>query len=365
MPKPWVIITGATGFLGGQLVVQLRREYRIFAFGRRSPREAGVPEGPGIEWFQVDIGHPGPLQAAFARILHLGGAEILLHLAAYYDFTGEENPEYERTNVAGTRNILELAVPLNLRRFILTSSVAACPFPVPSEVVSEGTGPTAPFPYARSKRACEAMLAEYADRIPSCVVRPAAVVSDWCEYPPLDEFLRTWCSRRWNARVLGGRGQSAIPYLHVDDLASFYLRVVERCDDLEQGEVLLASPDGSTSHRDLYRAATGAFFGRPRRPVFLPRWLARLGIPVRELLGRLTGRMPFERSWMVDYIDRRLDVSAARTRRRLDWAPNPELDVLKRLPYMVENMRQNPEEWQLRRMRRRAKWQRRLPVIDD
>ena len=56
MPEPWIVITGATGFLGGQLVRQMRKEYRIYALGRRTPKEAGIPEGPGIEWFQADIG---------------------------------------------------------------------------------------------------------------------------------------------------------------------------------------------------------------------------------------------------------------------------------------------------------------------
>ena len=88
----------------------------------------------------------------FEQIRELGGAELLLHLAAYYDFTGEDNPEYERTNVDGTRNLLELAEPLKLRKFIYTSSIAACPFPAPGDAVDGETPPSAPFPYARSKR---------------------------------------------------------------------------------------------------------------------------------------------------------------------------------------------------------------------
>jgi nucleoside-diphosphate-sugar epimerase len=353
MAKPWMIITGATGLLGGQLVRMLRKEYRIIALGRRTPAESGVPEGPGIEWFRVDIGQIQPLREVFSRIRDLGGAEILLHMAAFYDFTGEENPEYNRTNIEGTRNILALAEPLKLRRFIFTSSTAACPFPAPGERIDESTEVTADFPYARAKRACEAMMREWADRIPTCIVRPAAVVSDWCEYPPLTEFLQAWCSRAWNSRILGGRGVSALPYLHVEDLMSFYLRVVERCDELGAAEVLIASPDGSTTHLELFLAATRAAFGRPRCPVHVPRAIARPGVAVREWLGRRTGRMPFERTWMLDYVDMRLEVDASRTRARLDWAPSPRLHVLSRLGTMVENMRVHPEEWRLRRERRR------------
>ncbi len=355
MARPGVIITGGTGFLGGRLVKQLRKEYRVFAIGRRTPKEAGVPEGPGIHWFQVDIGHFDRLQAVFYHIREQGGADLLLHLAAYYDFTGEDHPEYTRTNVQGTRNVLELAEPLKLRKFIYTSSVAACPFPNPGEAVTEDSPPTAPVPYARSKRLGEEMMREFQDRVPCCILRLAAIFSDWCEYEPLNEFLQTWCSNRWNARILGGKGQSGVPYLHVRDLLSFYLRVVERCSELGPAEVLQASPDGSITHLELYREATRSFFGSPRLAIHIPPWLAGEGIKMREKWGQFTGRMPFERSWMADYIDLRLDIDASRTRRRIDWAPNPELHILKRIPYMIRHMRNDPAEWELRSRRKKAR----------
>jgi nucleoside-diphosphate-sugar epimerase len=356
-----MIITGATGFLGSQLVRELRKEYRIVALGRRDPAEAGAPVGPGIEWFRVDIADFERLRQVFERVRELGGARLLLHMAAYYDFTGEENPEYHRTNVLGTENLIRLAEPLQLRRFIFASSIAACPFPDPRGAVTEASSPSAPVPYAVSKRAGEELMWRYRDTVPSCIVRPAAVFSEWCEYEPLDAFLRTWCSRRPHARVLAGRGISAIPYLHVFDLLSFFLRVVEKCDDLEPAEVLLASPDGSVSHIELYRAATRCWFGTPRQPIHVSHALAAVGIRLRELLGRLTSIMPFERSWMVEYIDRQLTVDASRTRRRIDWAPNPELDVLESLNDMLLNLRADRRECH-RRNRRRGSGRRQRPA---
>ena len=361
MPEPWMIITGATGFLGGQLVRQLRKEYRIVALGRRDPVEVGAPVGPGIEWFRVDIADFEPLRQVFERIRELGGARLLLHMAAYYDFTGEDNPEYQRTNVLGTDNLIKLAAPLKLRRFIFASSAAACPFPEPGRVVTEATPPAAPVPYARSKQIGEELIVRYRDTIPSCIVRPTAIFSEWCEYEPLDAFLRTWCSRRWHARIIGGRGTSAIPYLHVRDLLSFFLRVVEKCDELEPAEVLMASPDGATCQIDLFRVATRCWFGDAREPLNLAPRFAAVGIRLREWLGRLTGFMPFERSWMVDYIDRQLVVDASRTRRRIDWAPNPNLDVLASLEEMVRNLRADHREWR-RRNRRRGGQQRQRPA---
>jgi len=345
MPRPWVVVTGATGFLGGQLVRQLSKEYRVYAFGRRAPKEASAPEGVGIEWFRVDIADFDPLREAFAAIRRRGGAQLLLHLAAYYDFSGEDSPEYQRTNIQGTRNVLELSVPLKLEQFIFTSSIAALPFPDPGGSVTEETKPSASFAYARSKQAGEALMREYQDRMPTCIVRPAAIFSDWCEYEPLNVFLRTWCSRRWNSRILGGRGMSAIPYLHVQDFLSFLVRVVEKRNELRPSEVLLASPDGCTSHRDLFTAATSSCFGAPFQPLLMPKPLAGFGVRLRERYGHIRGEPPFERSWMIDYIDRRLNVDTSVTKHRIDWGPNPALGVIKRLPKLIENLKTHPEEW--------------------
>jgi hypothetical protein len=131
--------------------------------------------------------------------------------------------------------------------------------------------------------------------------------------------------------------------------------VIEKCDKLEPAEVLQASPDMSTTHLELYREATRSFFGSPRFPICVPRLLARSGIMTRERLGCITRDIPFERSWMADYIDLRLDVDASRTRRRIDWVPNPVLHILRRIPLMIENMQSNPEEWKQRSERKKAR----------
>ncbi len=352
MNKPGVIITGATGFLGSRLVKQLSNDYKIFAISLHSPKDS-APKGPDIKYFQVHIGHIEALRESFNHIREKGGADLLLHLAAHYDFTGEDHPEYAHTNIMGTRNLLELSVPLKLKKFIFTSSTAACPFPKPGETVTEDTPPTAPLTYARSKHMGEKMMQEYQDRIPSCILRLAAIFSDWCEYEPLDEFLQTWCSNRWNARIHGGNGQSAVPYLHAQDLIQFYLKVIEKINALKPLEVLQASPDGSTTHLELYQESTRFFFGSPRSSIHIPKFLARPGIIMREKLGRIMGNMPFERAWMADYIDLRLNIDASRTHRLLDWAPDENRHIIKRIPNMIQNMKNHPEEWEQRRRQNR------------
>lgn len=348
MNKPGMIITGASGFLGGRLINSCCHNYTIYAIARGTRHMRFKPQADDIYWFDVDIGNYERLTAVFERIQCLGGAELILHLAGYYDFTGEEHPEYEHSNVLGTRNVLELAADLNLRRLYFTSSIAACPFPPPGEAITEETSPTAPPPYSRSKRAGEELLAQYSDRVPSAILRLAAIFSNWCEYEPLYNFLETWISNRWDSRILGGRGQWAIPYLHVRDLVPFFMAAIDLADELEPQEVLQGSPSGCTTMLELYHAATAAYFGRQRRYLYVPKPLARLGIEMRLLAGRLRGELPFERSWMGEYIDLKLNVDASHTHRRLNWRPTPELDILQCVPAMIRNRAQYPRQWRLR-----------------
>ena len=65
-------------------------------------------------------------------------------------------------------------------------------------------------------------------------------------------------------------------------------------------------------------------------------------------VGRVLGDRPFERAWMARYIDQRMDVDASRTRARLGWAPRPRLEVLRRMPFLIENLKTEPLEWNVR-----------------
>lgn len=354
MAKPGMLITGAAGFLGRRLVAAFQPEYTIFALDRRPPQTGCDPVGPGIRWLQADIAAAGELRAALQHIDAQQPIAIVLHLAGYYDFTGTAHPEYQRTNIDGTRNLLDLAAMFPLRRIVFTSSLAACPFPPPGQAITEATPPLGTEAYSHSKRAGEELLRAYQDRLPATIVRLAAAFTDWCEYEPLSHFIAIWCSRRWDARVLGGRGEWALPYIHTRDLVQFFRRVVACANRNDPLEVLQGSPNGCTTHRELYQAVTCAHYGAARPAWYVPRPIAHMGIVGREQLGRLTGRATFERAWMVNYIDRRLTIDATQTHRRLNWAPAPANAIQLRIPQMIANRNAAPDEWQRRQQNRRT-----------
>jgi len=345
MSLPRILVTGASGFLGRYLLREIAQDYEIFALARRSQSQAGVPEQPNIHWMQVDIGERDPLRSAFDWLKRQGGVEFLIHLAAYYDFTGEDHPEYQRTNIDGLRNVLELSENLGLRRFVFASSIAACSFPEVGGRVTEKSSPDANQVYARSKRSGEEMVRGMEWSFPCSVVRFAALYSDWCEYPPLFSFFSHWTSGGWNSRMLGGRGKFAIPYLHVRCGAVFISNLLRQVDTLGDGEIFLASPDGCIELKDIFSSIGLAFFGEKRKPLFVPKSMTAVWLRIQDSVGQVLGKRPFERPWMSRYLDRQLRIDASLTRERLRWTTRPRLDLIRRIPFLVENMRSQPLRW--------------------
>jgi nucleoside-diphosphate-sugar epimerase len=345
---PRIIVTGASGFIGRHLLDALKDDFVIFGLARRSQARSGAPVHPNIHWFQADIAERDGLAHVFSKIREGGGADILIHLAAHYDFTGEAHPEYMRTNVYGLQNVLGLCPGLGLKRFVFSSSLAACDFPERGGVVDEGSAPDGKHLYAETKAFGERVLNNFKQFFPSTIVRFAALFSDWCEYPPQFMMFNTWLSNAWNSRILGGKGESAIPYLHIRDVTTFLRVVLDRVGELPPGEVLNATVDGCVSHRELFEESTYHYYGSRRSPILMPRLLTWPGIRARCLAGKFTGEPPFERPWMYHYIDKQLRVSGKRTRERLGWSPRPRLEILRRLPFLLENYKIDPLEWNLR-----------------
>ncbi|UCD33637.1 MAG: NAD(P)-dependent oxidoreductase [Desulfobacterales bacterium] len=340
-----ILITGASGFIGRELIDHLFQDYYIYAFARRTQLEAGVAAHKHIEWILVDIAHESSLATICEDIKQKGGVDYIIHLAAYYDFDNEPYPEFERTNVTGTRLLLEEAKKLNPKQFILASSLAACNFPPPGNIINEQSPLDADYPYAVSKKKGEQMLKAYSEYFPCSSVRLAAVYSDWCEYGLLYILLNTWLSSSWRSRILPGKGESAIPYVHVNCVARLFLRILEKTERLPQFDIYIASPDGATSHQELFDMATRHYFGEIRHPIFLSKWICAIGVYVRDLLGRLVGRRPFERPWMIKYIDLKMPVESFYTRKALAWEPRPRYLIMRRLLFLLENLKNSPVQW--------------------
>jgi nucleoside-diphosphate-sugar epimerase len=347
--KPGILVTGASGFIGRHFVIAVSDQFRLFCIARRTQKEAGIPPGSNIFWIQADITNLDNLSSAVRYIRENGGVDYVLHLAGYYDFTMDDNPAYERTNVGGTLNILKISKLLEAKQFIFSSSLAACKFPPNGASLTEESDTDANFPYARSKSKSEQVIRENRGSLPCTIIRLAAVYSDWCENPPFNMILKKWLTgNHLISKVLPGRGSSAMPYIHIKDLNKLFLRVIEKSDALQDLCTLIASPQGCTSHLELFKAATKYYYGRDIEPILVPKFMAAAGLFSMQTWNRLTGRASLEQPWMAEYIDKQLRVDASVTFRTLDWKPNPRYHVQRRMLFLTENMKNHPNNWAFR-----------------
>ncbi len=347
---PILILTGASGFIGRYFIDAIKNNYKIYAVARRSQKESGIPDHPNIVWIQCDIGNKNLVKETTHYIIENGGADFVFHMAAYYDFENKWHDEYQHTNINGTQNVLDMARSLNVKRFVFISSVAACPFPLPGNFVNEKTAPDSDEPYSYTKRVGERLVKDYSVYFPCIILRLTAVFSDWCEYAPLYKFLNTWLSKKWDSRFLGGKGNSAVPYIYIHDVVRLFIILLNKHDSLPVFDTYIASPKGSTTHWELFKTAARDYFGEETAPFFLPKYVALFGLIFRTILRkcRIAYHDSFERLWMLRYLDMKLDTDPSYTYKVLGWSPTPRYSIQRRMLYMLDKMRSHPFEWRIK-----------------
>ncbi len=345
-----IVITGAAGFLGSALTVDLSRDHYVVAIDRRKPTGVLLRAACQTRWHQADIADSEALARTFQHARQsLGRVDVVLHFAAFYHFGTDWKPEYHRTNLEGTLNVLRSAGESGAQRIAFASSIAAME-PAPTGAALTEKAPTAGYiPYARSKSAGEEMVRDASARLPGVVLRIGGAFSDWCELPPLASLIGLWAGRSPFGRLLVGQGATGMPYIHRHDVVRIVRSCIEAQETLGSYEVFLASQQGTVTHKDLF-----AVIRQVARPaaapaaVTVPRWAAGLGLRARRAIGAIFGRVPFERPWMLKYVDRPWVVDTTCTRNRLGWSCTEGMGILDRLPTMLDHFLQQRRTWEHR-----------------
>ncbi|MEL7343339.1 MAG: NAD(P)-dependent oxidoreductase [Pseudomonadota bacterium] len=109
-----VLVTGATGFLGGAVVQMLREAGHIVIATGRSPVGCKRLADAGIQTHQVDLSAP-TTGAAF------GALDAVVHTAALSAPWGPR-AAFEAANIVATRNVIAIARQAGVRRFVNISS---------------------------------------------------------------------------------------------------------------------------------------------------------------------------------------------------------------------------------------------------
>ncbi len=170
--KP-ALVTGATGFVGWHVARALLDRGQSVRALARNP--AALRELEGVEAIQGDLRDPASLQRAVA------GCSTVYHVAADYRLWTRDPQEMHRSNVDGTRAMLEAARRAGVERFVYTSTVGC--IAVPQDGIGDETmvAQLADMsgPYKESKLLAEHVALEFArEGFPVVIVNPTAPVGD-------------------------------------------------------------------------------------------------------------------------------------------------------------------------------------------
>jgi UDP-glucose 4-epimerase len=226
-----VLVTGGSGFVGSHLVDALLRvrgfEVRVVD-DLSSGRLENVEQWEGIagfEFVQGDLKGPRVAQES------VDGVDLVFHLAANPDIrVGSSEPQVHfDENLAVTFNVLEaMRKSAGTRRVVFASTSTvygeASVFPTP-----ESYGPLLPISvYGAAKLGCEALIASYCHTFgfEAALLRFANIVGPRAMHGVIVDFVRKLRENPRELEVLGD-GKQCKSYLHVSDLVSAFLLVVE------------------------------------------------------------------------------------------------------------------------------------------
>lgn len=253
-----IVVTGAASPLGRSVVDRLVHEgHGVVGIIRRL---GGVKqmERLGAQWIMADVRKPEPVAKALA------GADIVLHLAGYFDFWEPRDGVYESVNVGATRNVLAAALVSNVRRVVVCSSAITIGEPAGTmgDEFSRHRGHTRTA-LERSKLEAERLALRVRSRgVEVVVVNPGLVVA------PRDPG---WVGRLLSRTVAGKRplaSRAPLGWIWVEDAAKGIIRAATVGAD---GARYILCGETMSSRRFLEKLA--ASVGAPP-PKHMPRQLA-------------------------------------------------------------------------------------------
>ncbi len=313
-----MLVTGASGFIGGRLALRLiERGCRVACLVRAGSRVDAL-RAAGAELITGDVTDPGSVGSALAR----SQAELVFHLAGLT--RARRSGDFMRVNEGGVGAVAGACAHRNLPpTLVVVSSLAAAGACAPERARLEGDIPAPVSQYGRSKLGGEHAARKHAGAAPITIVRPPIV------FGPGDrgtlEIFRSIA--RWGVHVVPGRGDHRLSLVHVDDLVEGLLLAAEKGERLGEfgsqgrGVYFLAAEEAPT-HAELGLAIARALGRGSPALVRLPGAALRLLGVGGDLLAR-TGRRPgwinsdkFREALAGSWV-----CSSAKARDELGWRP--------------------------------------------
>ncbi len=277
-----VLVTGATGFIGGNLARELcARGYEVRALVRPGSSLLTIKD-TSVERVEGDILDRESVRRAAS------GCRAVFHCAAAYTFWSPRPLEVRRANVEGTVNVLQCAAAAGAERIVYTSTVSTIGMPKDGGLGDEDTE-LAPHTlhghYKQSKfEAEQEAMRLAAEGIPVVVVNPTAPVGPWDVKPtPTGKIVLDFMRGRIPAYLATG-----LNLVDVGDVSAGHILALER-GQIGQRYIL---GNRNVTLKEMF-GMLSRITGRAAPRVRLPYWLVvGAGYAEQAVSGGLLGRQP-------------------------------------------------------------------------
>jgi nucleoside-diphosphate-sugar epimerase/uncharacterized membrane protein len=339
---PTVLITGSTGFLGEAIARGLLDRYRVIGLDVMQPKKLIG----GVETIEIDLTSDDSVANAMAEVRRRVGNRIasVIHLAAYYDTTGEENPKYDAVTVQGTRRLLDNLKAFETEQFVFSSTMLVhAPSPEKGIKINEDAPLDPAWAYPRSKVETEALIAEQRGSIKTVILRLAGVYDEDCRAAFIAQQIARIFERLPTAYLFTGDITHGQPYLHRKDLVDAVVGTVDRRADLPDETILLIGEEETLSYQEMQERIGDLVHGERWRTLALPKGVTKLGAWFQE---EVLDEDVDIRAWMIDSSDDHYELDISRARTLLGWSPRYTLTGT--LPEMIRRLKTDPTDWYTR-----------------
>ena len=256
-----IFLTGGSGFVGSNIIpILVNKKHTVLALAR-SQKAASLVERLGAIPIKDDL-----TQLSTNTKNALGQSDLVIHAAAYMDFTYDPKPFYA-INVESTKALLALSKKLGVQKFIYISAapvVAGSPIVNLSEKEAGSKLPRDLYP--RTKALAEmAVLKANSETFTTISLRPPAIWGPNNHH--YEEMLKRAQNGQW--RWIGG-GHQILSTIHIKNLGNALLVAMESD---KGGEAYFVTDGDRRSMRETFGNIFKSFNIEPGDKE-LPRWVA-------------------------------------------------------------------------------------------
>ncbi len=336
--KNVVLVTGSSGLIGCALCQALAKDYQIIGFDRD-----GYPyPPPEAECVCIDLSSDASVKRAFERVRYAYDNRIasVIHLAAYYSFSGEPSPLYEKITLRGTQRMLRELQNFEVEQFVFSSTELVHAPTEPGKPINEDSPLDPNWDYPKSKVETENLIHAEHGNIPVVILRIAGVYTDKCESLPLAHQIERIYERALTSKLYPGDISHGQAFVHLDDVLNALRLTIERRGQLPRDTTVIIGEAETLSYDELQRTLGRLIHNEDWETRQIPKPMAKAG-------AWLEDHVPFHdafiKPWMIDFADDHYELDITRARKLLAWEAKHSLRET--LPKMVAVLKADPEKF--------------------